>query len=508
MSAIRAHKWLVGAVTLVAIAAAGVFVAVRTPHYDATASVLVNPLPEDDTVYRGLPLVRDTGDPVRTVQTAASLLETRAAADRAARRLGDGWTGESVLGALSVQPVGESNVLGLTATADNAQSAADVANTFVAAALDERKKEIDALANAEVDALDKRIAAISGNQTAAAELLSQRDQLQALVSTGDPTMSKSQPAAVPSGPSGTSSRLIILLAAVAGFALGSAAALLLELTARNVRDEDDALALYPAPVLARIPELSARKLRGPAGSTWYMPPEIREPFRTLAVQLDERNGSSGAIMVTSPTEGDGKTATAINLAVSLAATGRSVILLDFDVRKPQVGQSLGLAGHRLADLVEIGATLEALVQTASYLEFKVLALNPEPAASEWIEAVNARLPQLLAEAKGLAEYVVIDTAPLGEVGDALRLVRDVEDVLLVVRPGNTVRSNLQLLRDLVERSGRGPAGYVVITAAAQPAHGYYAYGYTGPPSPERAWVPEAAPEEAPAEIQDRARRSG
>ena len=67
--------------------------ATRDAEYEATADLLVDPLPLVDETFRGLSLIRDTGDPVRTVQTAASLVESPAIAEDAAEKLGQALDG-------------------------------------------------------------------------------------------------------------------------------------------------------------------------------------------------------------------------------------------------------------------------------------------------------------------------------------------------------------------------------------------------------------------------------
>ena len=89
--------------------------------------------------------------------------------------------------------------------------------------------------------------------------------------------------------------------------------------------------------------------------------------------------------------------------------------------------------------------------------------------------------------------MVVDTAPLGEVGDALRLVADVEDILLVVRPGNTSEGQLEFLRDLLERTGKSPAGMIVLSRTERPSRGYYSYGYAQQRRSDQLRRPEAAP---------------
>jgi Mrp family chromosome partitioning ATPase/capsular polysaccharide biosynthesis protein len=510
-AAIRAHPLIVVLVTLTAVAASVGFLLVRSPRYEATADILVNPLPRETQVFLGLPLIRDAGDPARTAQTAASLIESRAAADLTAQRLGGGWDGERVLDAVKVAPRGESNVLGVTATTNQPAEAARVATTFSRAALETREADIVDAAQELITQLEARQRALPAESAAREEIGARLEQLQTIIAGGDPALSLSQDALPPDSAVGASSALILALAILAGVTLGSGAAVLLELLARRVRDEDDAFAVYPLPVLLRVPELPARRLDRLLGSNWHMPPEVREPFRTLAVQLDERAGG-GVLMVTSPSAGDGKTTCAMNLAVSLAATGKSVVLLDFDLRKPDVGAALGLKDAAgFMELVDPNDRLEPLLQTVSDVwSVRVLALQRELNAGVMaglVDLVGRRLPELLAEARELADYVVIDTAPLGEVGDALRLVRDVDEIVLMLRPGNTNRVQLETVRELLEPTGERPLGYIVLGRTEAP-RGTYGYGHARRPGaepirralePVRADAPDAAPEAPNAE---------
>ena len=96
-----------------------------------------------------------------------------------------------------------------------------------------------------------------------------------------------------------------------------------------------------------------------------------------------------------------------------------------------------------------------------------------------VEALSRRLPELIADARELCNYVVIDTAPIGEISDALRLVRDVDNIIVVTKPGNTNRANFEMMRDLLERTAYTPAGFLVIGDSTPRTSAYYAYGATG-----------------------------
>jgi receptor protein-tyrosine kinase len=87
-----------------------------------------------------------------------------------------------------------------------------------------------------------------------------------------------------------------------------------------------------------------------------------------------------------------------------------------------------------------------------------------------------RLPDILDEAGRAFDYVVIDTAPLGEVGDTLAVVGAADDLILVGRAGNTDRVGLGRVRDLLTRAGKPPSGWVILGEDAAARGAYYGYG--------------------------------
>ena len=86
--------------------------------------MLVTPVAQEDQTFLGLPVLRDSGDPTRSVQTAANQIHSSAAAVRTATKLGGDWTRNKVLEAIEVTPEGESNILAVTAKADSARKSA------------------------------------------------------------------------------------------------------------------------------------------------------------------------------------------------------------------------------------------------------------------------------------------------------------------------------------------------------------------------------------------------
>jgi Mrp family chromosome partitioning ATPase len=165
-----------------------------------------------------------------------------------------------------------------------------------------------------------------------------------------------------------------------------------------------------------------------------------------------------------------------------------VILVDFDLRRPQIGAALGVKSDRgLVSLLTPETKLaDALVQAPQLPPLRVL-----PAGGEGdvilLEALSRRLPELLREAEQLADYVIIDTAPLGEVSDALRIADAVDDIVIVTRPGHTNRSHFLDMRDLLQQTGISPLGLVLVGAQSSGSSSYYTYGFhpRGPGGRER-----------------------
>jgi Mrp family chromosome partitioning ATPase/capsular polysaccharide biosynthesis protein len=490
LRALRAHRVLVAVVTLAAIAASLGWLAVRAPEYRATAQLLVTPLPQDDRTFLGLQLIRDSGDPTRTVQTAAALVGSQQAALLTAQRLGPGWTARRVAEAVDVEPVGESNILAVSARWPQPAVAARLANEFAAASLRARRLGLQAQIDAMVGRLRDQLRATQRTGGTPADTdLGQLQQLQNLRNSPDPTLTLSQQAVAPASPSGAPGWLVLALAVLGGFTLAMGAALLTGHLNRRIRDSDEAVGLFETDVLARVPLVGARQRRT-TRAPLFMPPEVQEAFRTLAVQLEQRTGGSGTLMITSASSGDGKTSSSIGLACALVASGRRVTLMDFDLRKPDIARLLGLGDRPgLTSLLRAQAALADLVVQAPQLPPLRVVTAGTSGDTLMLEPLTRRLPDIVAQARRSADYVIFDTPPLGEVSDALRMAVQADEILVVTRPGHTDRGRFELMRDLLERSGRRPTGMIVLGESDGPSA---AYGYGPPRANGRGPRPAAA----------------
>jgi capsular exopolysaccharide synthesis family protein len=183
------------------------------------------------------------------------------------------------------------------------------------------------------------------------------------------------------------------------------------------------------------------------------------------------------VLVTSPSPSEGKSTTAINLASSLALAGNSVILIEADLRRPSIGDALGVTSEHGTGSVLLGMSNfeDALVETKAYGRYMRLLLADKSGAASGFMADQLFLPaaqNLVEDAKQLADYVIVDSPPLSEVIDALPLAQQVDEVLVVVRLGRTQLTKLANLAELLARHDIEPVGFAVVGVPAT-GDGYY-----------------------------------
>jgi Mrp family chromosome partitioning ATPase/capsular polysaccharide biosynthesis protein len=475
LRAIRSHLLLVVVITLAAAVGCIALLARHSPSYTATAQLLISPLPQDDRSFLGVDFIRDSGDPTRTVQTAASVVDTPAVASVAARGLGDGWTGSRVRTATTVTPEGQSNILDLQATATSPELAARVADTYARAVFTARARILRPQVDAAIARTKGRLAVVAPNSPAAADLTDTLNQLESVQAGSDPTLRRLGPASVPVSANGAPHWLVIALATLAGFVLAAAAAILLELLDPRIRSEEEAVDAYPLPVLARVPVERSRWNLFRAASGPVTSGAIREGFRTLHVQLTQAAGAVEAIMLTSASAGDGKTTSAVNLGVTLAGAGHRVVLIDLDLRHPGLAETVGVESPPgLLSLIGSPDRLPDLLRPVPDTPLmSVVGAGEDTADGAVVEALTREFPEILAEAKKLADFVIVDTPPLGEVSDALRIAGHVDEIVVVTRLGNTRSSQFVIMRDLLDRAGLAPEGLVVIGGSSKLASRAY-----------------------------------
>ena len=266
------------------------------------------------------------------------------------------------------------------------------------------------------------------------------------------------------------------LAAVLGLLLGFGIAVLREILDTTVKTADDVTAAAHASILAAIafdPETSKRPLVSSLGSH---EPRV-EAFRVLRTNLQfvDIDTPHKAFVVTSSVPGEGKSTTAVNVALSMAQAGQRVLLVDGDLRRPQVATMLGLesaVGVTSVLLGKIDAD-DAIQHHETGLH--VLASGPiPPNPAELLQ--SQAMHELLAKLRPGYDAIIIDAPPLLPVTDAALLASQTDGALLVVRHGRTTREQLHGAHQRLAGVDASALG-VVFNMVPRKRGGHYGYGY-------------------------------
>lgn len=461
-----ARQWrIVAIVAATAVGIALLWIIVSGATYKATASLLAAPLPTTNESFVGIDLLRESADGTRTMQTAAAVLDTRAAAQRTAEKLGGSLTTRDVQDNVAVEPQGQTNIIDVTASADTAAGAALLANTFVESALDLRSARLGRQAAEAVADVRARLKALPSGSSAAGELEARLPQLEAVRAGTDPTLGVGQAATPPDDASGTPPILILLLAGVLGLLAGAGMAIWIDGSRRRGATADELVAAHSVPLLAHVTATrSVSSERLPAART--------EAYRSVFAQLHHRDRRT--ILVTSAAEDDGKSAAVAGLGLIAAASGLRVVIVDLDPRWSGLASLLDVPASAAVepDLLERpGATLAALASVPNAPGLSLLLVSAEPATTLRVESTLRNMGSAIPELGRAYDLVLLNTPPLGAVSDALRVLDHAHDVIVVARPGSTELRDLRRAYELLERAGHHADGLLLFDPPPTPPHG-------------------------------------
>ena len=214
-----------------------------------------------------------------------------------------------------------------------------------------------------------------------------------------------------------------------------------------------------------------------------------DQYRTLRHTLERLRKEAGlqVLAVTSPGPGDGKSVTALNVAGALAQSADArVLIVDADLRRPRVGEYLGLNARQwpgLADaILEPERTLSQMVRRLEGFNlWALLAGTPHQSPYELLN--SRRMEALLSEARRQFDFVLIDTPPIVPFADARLLSRWTDGALVIVAAHKTPR---KLLAEALNLLDPAKVVGVVLNGDAQPLSGHYGYYYSSDDHPRRS----------------------
>jgi capsular exopolysaccharide synthesis family protein len=493
-------KWIVLVVVLVAAAATYEYYDHKPKIYAASTQLFVG-ASTLDTVLGEV----SSQDP-RSLADDAALVTTPQVAARVNSDLKLHLDPAGLLGDITVTPASSSDFLTLTVESENPQFAAELVNGFARAYVEVSQQNANtAVANA-VAHIQSELASLTGPTSAARRLaltnLLTEVQGASVLAPGAGT--QYNPAVAPTVPVSPKPKRNAIFAAALALLLGVIASYAFDRSDNRLRGLADFEGLLGSPVLASIPRV--RRTDPPEGDPTGTSPELREPYRTLRVNLDLIRLREGlrVLMVTSAVPEEGKTTVVRNLAFAYYEAGLRVAIVDADMRRPtlaalfDVPNGPGLSGI-LASGADVSSALVAVGGTDGTPQFDLLPAGPlpdNPTALLRPDAFRSVRHQLLAD----HDIVIVDSPPVLAVSDAVVMAGEVDGILVVVRSGlstdSTVKRLRHTFRQMPEAKLIGAVANAVEDDVAGSAYGYYST--TARPQPPAAAAAASTPPAAAA----------
>jgi polysaccharide biosynthesis transport protein len=288
-----------------------------------------------------------------------------------------------------------------------------------------------------------------------------------------------EPAALPTAPVRPRKSLNLMFASLMGLCLGVSMAFLQEFLDDRVNSPEDAERTVSLPVLGYIPMMS----EGQDRLMTEMPAQslISESYRGLrsSISFAAVDEPIKTLIVSSSNKGEGKSLTSVNLAIAMAMDRRRVILVDADLRRPNVHRLLRVEqSPGLSDLLVDRAPLEDALQGTAVEGLQVIASGPRP--PDPAELLNsARMRELIKQLSKMADIVIFDTPPCIPVTDAQVLATKVNGVVLVLEVGEAKKAALRHAKGLFDQAHARTLGLVFNKVGQGGSQGYYYYYTSG-----------------------------
>jgi len=293
--------------------------------------------------------------------------------------------------------------------------------------------------------------------------------------------------------------VVLPVACFLGLLLGVGVAYLADVADRRFRTPEDVRRQLGLPIVGHIPVIAGKATRAPtrgkadgaektidfAVRTFHNPKgRLAEAYRAVRTSLyfSSRGQNHKVVQVTSPNAGDGKTTLAANLAVSIANSGKKVLVMDADFRRPRLDKCLALDGTiGLSALITEKAELPEAIQETGIENLWAMACGERPGNPADL-LTSPRFAELLDTLREQFDFVIIDTPPLLAVTDPSTVAARADAVLLVIRLTKHAREASLRALGMLESLGADVLGVIVNGVGHGSRYGYdyryrdYRYG--------------------------------
>jgi capsular exopolysaccharide synthesis family protein len=473
------RRWLAILIPLIVIPGAALAISLTAQkQYEAQTSLLFR----DTGAGTG---VLASEDPQREATTNLRLLQLGVLDDRVEAKLGEPFNGS-----VDVTAEADSNLATITVTDEDPKTAARVANLYAQEFISLRRKTASREIQQELDAVRSQIAQLTPEELAGpeGEALQDRERQLAVGSVAQSGTQQVSEAQVPTSPSSPKPLRNTAFAIVVGLVIGALLAIFFERRDRRIRDSRDLEAAFGRPIVGRIPK--SRELARAKSRTEALTPPDAEAFRSLRANLTHVIGErpTPSVLITSANPREGKTTISWNLARAAAISGSHVLLIEADLRRPVLAQSLNFDGAPgLTQLLSGSGSLSSLVKTVEFTDMpdgetdgrvKPITMDLLVAGSQKANPTelldSGRMASVLDRIPDSYDLVVVDTPPVGVVSDALPMLDLVDGVIVVGRLGVTTFDAVgDLSRRLATLDARVAGVVVNGDTRNEQAYGYY-----------------------------------
>jgi capsular exopolysaccharide synthesis family protein len=256
------------------------------------------------------------------------------------------------------------------------------------------------------------------------------------------------PRQIGKGPVAPNSMMVLMLSFVLGFGLPLGLVMVAEVFHSKLDREDQLLKYTAIPVVKTIMQLKNNENKYAFSEKDY----LSHAFRYIRLHLDflQEKEKVKIVGVTSPVSGEGKTFCALNIALTCAAAGKKTLLIDADLHNPDLGKLLeSKMEGKQEKLVD---RPEAIISKAQYNDLNFLSVN-KPDKTKAGNGALARLHEFIESIKEEYDIIIIDTPPIGVVGDFLQLSKSIDYSFVVVRQDFTEVGDVKSLDSLFSQYG-------------------------------------------------------
>jgi len=364
---------------------------------------------------------------------------------------------------------------------DMIESLKNVRQTYVLAldALKTKNREADRLISS-IPSKEKQLLEVTRQQNILQELyqyLLQKKLETAISSASTISNIKVVEPAMASGiPVSPNKKGLYTIAILLGIAIPTGFLFLREYLNDKIKGKEDIQQITQTPILGEIGHADE-------GNTLVVTKNNRrflaEQFRIVRsnIQYILPNVSKPVLLVTSSFSGEGKSFVSTNLGSVLALSGKRTVILEFDIRKPKIMKGLGLNERKgITNYIVGNISLQEITHQVPGIDnLFVISCGPVPPnPAEML--LSEKIEKMFNELRKNFDSIIIDTAPVGLVSDAVTLGRYADGTIYIVRHNYTLKKQIQLIDDIYRQNKLPRLSIIINDISIGGGYGYYGYG--------------------------------